>query len=169
VSPDTVLQEVARHDGRHVDCYGRCPLCKARDVLIDAFAKVNGWKRTFYYSCYPEDLGRAKPPSHRWTINVHDRRLFDHSLWFKAGRRYVAAIGQPYPEAIHGIEEERARLLTRGFVLHVPPDPRASIHYPGATVFLVVTLPGVEVRWLPEQDGRLAASWKARLHKSESA
>jgi hypothetical protein len=35
------------------------------------------------------------------------------------------------------------------------PDPLASIHYPGATLFVVVTSEGVGGRWLPEQDGRL--------------
>jgi hypothetical protein len=33
----------------------------------------------------------------------------------------------------------------------VPPNARASIYYPGSTLFIVMTLPTVEVTWLPEQ------------------
>jgi hypothetical protein len=56
----------------------------------------------------------------------------------------------------------RASLAERGLVLHVPPDPLASIHNPGSTLFVVVTLAGGAVRWLPEQDGRLVDLWKVR-------
>jgi hypothetical protein len=31
---------------------------------------------------------------------------------------------------------------------------RASIWFPGQTLFIVVTLPGVEVKWLPEHARR---------------
>jgi hypothetical protein len=81
-------------------------------------------------------------------------RLLDHCVWFRRQRRYVAVIGQPCLSAAD-LAEERASLARRGLVMHVPPDPLASFHYPGWTLFLVVTLPGVAVRWLPEQDGRL--------------
>jgi hypothetical protein len=45
--------------------------------------------------------------------------------------------------------------------LHVPPDPLASFHYPGSTLFIVITQLDVAVRWLAEQDGRLTQLWGA--------
>jgi hypothetical protein len=78
-----------------------------------------------------------------------------------SARRFVAAVGQPYQPAVL-IPSWRANLGERGFALHVPPDPLASIHYPGATLFVAVTLAGVSVKWLPDQDGRLADRWMAR-------
>lgn len=66
----------------------------------------------------------------------------------------------PYAPAAGKLDRWRLELARRGFELHVPPDPLASIHYPGATLFVVVTLPGVVVRWLPEQDGRLKDRWR---------
>jgi hypothetical protein len=79
---------------------------------------------------------------------------------FTRRARFVAAVGQPYPPAAGDLDLWRTHLADRGLVLHVPPDPLASIHYPGGTIFVVVTKPGVEVRFLPEQDGRLADLWK---------
>ena len=49
-----------------------------------------------------------------------------------------------------------------GLAVHLPPDPLASIHYPGWTYFVVITKAGVTVKWLPDQDGRLAERWAAR-------
>jgi hypothetical protein len=41
-----------------------------------------------------------------------------------------------------------------GFCVHIPPGgERASLYFPGRTLFIVVTLPGVGVKWLPEQQG----------------
>jgi hypothetical protein len=50
------------------------------------------------------------------------------------------------------------------------PQPGAHVHraaallersfwFPGSTIFAVLTAVGTEVRWLPEQDGRLAERW----------
>jgi hypothetical protein len=88
-----------------------------------------------------------------------DSALLDHDIWFKRDRRYVVAVGQPYLSDVD-IAVEHAKLQARGFVLHIPSDPFASFHYPGWTLFLVVTLPGIAVRWLPEQDGRLKGFWR---------
>jgi hypothetical protein len=58
------------------------------------------------------------------------------------------------------IADERARLEGRSLVLRLPPDPFASFHYPGWTLFVVVTKPGVEVKWPAERAlARLAASY----------
>jgi hypothetical protein len=53
---------------------------------------------------------------------------------------------------LNGVHEELLRLVDSGFVVHVPPAGAcASIHYPCWALFLVVTRPGIEVKWLPEQ------------------
>ena len=39
--------------------------------------------------------------------------------------------------------------------------PYASIWYPGWTLFIVMTLPDVEVRWLPEQVSEVHFATKA--------
>jgi hypothetical protein len=94
-----------------------------------------------------------------------DHPLLDHDIWFRQDRRYVAAVGQPYLSAV-GIAEARANLKARDLVLHVPPDPLASFHYPGWTLFVVVTKPGVKVCFLPEQDGRLKGLWRDWVNAS---
>jgi hypothetical protein len=134
----------------------------AQTTALDAFALLNGWKRTKRPGSNDLDLlGKGLAASHRdmWPAADLDRELMDHGHWFSAGRRFVAALGQPY-FALDEIEETRADLAERGLALHVPPDPRASIHYPGATLFLVVTRPETPVTWLPEQDGRLGDLWE---------
>ena len=51
----------------------------------------------------------------------------------------------------------------------MPPDPLASFHYPGWTIFVVLTLADAPpVVWLPEQDGRLADLWQ-RMKMKETA
>jgi hypothetical protein len=56
--------------------------------------------------------------------------------------------------------------VDRGLALHIPPDPLASLHYPGWTLFVLVTRPGVKVRFLPEQDGRLKSFWRDWVNAS---
>jgi hypothetical protein len=69
---------------------------------------------------------------------------------FSAKQRIVALVGQPYMKA-EDIPSTRTLVAERGLSLHVPPDPFASIHYPGATLFLVVTKPETSVVFLPDQ------------------
>jgi hypothetical protein len=119
-----------------------------------AFAEINGWRFSESYYFGPNKLGGARS----FWDGAALRRWCDHGLYFRAPRRdskrgleNVAIVGQPY-----GIEpsnrEALEGLLKEGFVLHTPPaGPCASIWYPSATLFLVVTLPGRNVRWLPEQ------------------
>ena len=102
-----------------------------------------------------------------WWADRRDSDLLDHPAWFRRDRRYAAVVGQPYLSDVD-IAETRARLVRRDLVLHLPPDPLASFHFPGWTLFVVITGPGVEVRWLPEQDGRLKGLWRGlgeRLHR----
>jgi hypothetical protein len=129
----------------------------ARRAATDLFAEINGWRVT-KASCYNLGLlGRGASSLSLW--DSRDHPLLDHAVWFRRDRRYVAAAGQPYLSAVD-LAEERAELTARGLIMCVPPDPFASLHYPGWTLFVVVTLPGVAVRWLPEQDGRLKGLWR---------
>ena len=136
----------------------------AHQAAMTAFAKLNGWRPSEVASYGLSLLGRDRV-SGRIRADNHDFPLLDHCIWFREGRRYAAVVGQPYLSAVD-IAGERARLLDRGLVLHLPPDPFASFHYPGWTLFAVVTKPCVRVRFLPEQDGRLKGLWRDWLNAS---
>ena len=70
----------------------------------------------------------------------------------KHGWVNIAIAGQPYAGAKDTIRPELDELKHQGFRIHTPPSgERASLWFPGQTLFVVVTLPGVEVKWLPEQ------------------
>ena len=132
---------------------------RAYQAAVDAFAALNGWQATGY-SFYGLDLlGRSAMSDSLRRLGGRDCSLLDHDIWFRRGRRYVAAVGQPYLSDVD-IAAARADLKARDLILHVPPDPLASFHFPGWTLFVVVTQPGAEVRWLPEQDGRLKGVWR---------
>ena len=130
----------------------------AHQAAAGAIAELNGWRPSEVAGYGLSLLGRDRM-SGRIRADNHDFPLLDHCIWFREGRRYVAAIGQPYLSAVD-IAEARARLADCGLVLHIPPDPLASFHYPGWTLFVVVARPGVPVRFLPEQDGRLKGLWR---------
>jgi hypothetical protein len=132
---------------------------------IDAFANLNGWRGTKYHFYGLDLLGRSTMSDPLRRLGSRDCSLLDHDIWFRRDRRYIAAIGQPYLSDVD-IAAARANLKARNLVLHVPPDPLASFHYPGWTLFVVVTKPGVEVRFLPEQDGRLKGLWRDWVNAS---
>jgi hypothetical protein len=136
----------------------------AHQSAMAAFAELNGWRLSEVASYGLSLLGRDRMSS-RVRADNRECDLLDHCAWFREGRRHVAAIGQPYLSAVD-IAETRARLADRGLVLHLPPDPLASFHYPGWTLFVVVTRPGVRVRFLPEQDGRLKGLWRDWVNAS---
>jgi hypothetical protein len=137
---------------------------RAHQAAMDAFAERNGWRPSEVASYGLSLLGRDRM-SGRIRADNHDCDLLDHCVWFREERRYVAVAGQPYLSDVD-IAKTRVRLAERDLVLHVPPDPLASLHYPGWTLFVVVTKPGVEVRFLPEQDGRLKGLWRDWLSAS---
>jgi hypothetical protein len=136
---------------------------RGHQAATDAFAKLNGWRQTKSTSYNLGLLGRGASSRSLWDSS--DFPLLDHCVWLRQDRRYVAVVGQPYLSAVD-IVEERARLALRGLVLHLPPDPLASFHYPGWTLFVVVTKPDVTVKWLPEQDRRLKGLWRDWLNAS---
>jgi hypothetical protein len=116
------------------------------------FGSLNGWQTMPDYYFQPEYLGRSGRGEYgrpHWV---------DHAVYYKARRHdgkrglvNVAIVGQPY-EFNSFIAEELAELVGRGFKVTMPPQPFASVWYPAATIFLVVTLPETNVRWLPEQE-----------------
>jgi hypothetical protein len=131
----------------------------AHQAAMAAFARLNNWQETEQHLYSLDLLGRSAMSSSLRRRNSYDFPLLDHDAWFRRDRRYVAVVGQPYLSAVD-LAAQRARLTERGFVLHVPPDPFASFNYPGWCLFLVITIPGVVVNWLPEQDGRLKGRWR---------
>jgi hypothetical protein len=81
---------------------------------------------------------------------------FDHGLWFRQkldGRRWrnIAIVGQPYYVGDEGGAKLDAQCERHGLKWVMAPNQKASFHYPGATFFLVVTLPKIDGQWLPEQ------------------
>ncbi|SRR5258706_11791006 len=139
-----------------------------RKRVIAAFAELNGWYRVSSQNFRPQDIGKQRGNS--W-FDGHGRygedraheymmhESFDHGLWFrqKLGRghwRNIAIVGQPYDGAFES-KDGRPRLdaycARHRLKWVMAPNPKASFHYPGETLFLVVTLPEVEVKWLPEQ------------------
>ena len=147
---DTVLQDMisAEREARQrrdekVPTWARAAKANAAraaaGAAIKAFAKLNGWGRAPDFFDL-DKLGRGMPTRNNQSEdNNRDRTILDHPIWFRRDRRFVAAVGQPYPPAYPltagDLDKWRSHLAGRGLVLHVPPDPFASIHYPGGTPF----------------------------------
>ena len=120
---------------------------------VRAFGNINGWRTDAGYNFTPDRLGR---PNNNYDAGCRGWR--DHPIYYRAPRRdgkrgweNVAIVGQPYGMG-RGVREELKALVGQGYALHVPPaGASASIWYPSSTLFLVLTLPGITVRWLPEQ------------------
>jgi hypothetical protein len=138
MSIETVIAEIRATNPRiRMDVY---------QAGVKAFADVNGWRvtdRGFALTKLGLSGGREYARYSSWQ---------DHALYFKHDRKNIAAVGQPYGGAWRDrAEEELNTLAAGGFAIHLPPQPFASLWYPGRCLFIVVTLPGVSVEWLPEQ------------------
>jgi hypothetical protein len=120
-----------------------------RGLANRLFGEINGWRTDPNYYFAPEFLGqcgRGRFVQPHWA---------DHAVYYKApkpdGRRGLvnaAIVGQPYQMDAIGLSE----LVASGLKVSLPVNPYASIWYPGVTLFVIVTLPKVEVRLLPEQE-----------------
>jgi hypothetical protein len=106
-------------------------LFKLHQKAAQHFAALNGW--------------RLSRKSFQYTT-----QLFDHPIFLNE-----ATIGQPYPQQYRQ-EVGEAHAAEHGLVLHIPPHPKASIHYPDGTLFLVFTKPKHVMQWLPEQVNGIA-------------
>lgn len=125
----------------------------AHERALDVFAALNGWKIT-KRAFSPQRIGERTAD-----FGCLSRPLFDHCKYFKAGGRNVAILTQPYGGV--DFHEERRALNKIGLTLQRPPDPLASFHYPGWTMFLVlIAIEAPLVHWLPEQCGELAGGWQ---------
>jgi hypothetical protein len=83
--------------------------------------------------------------------DLHLESWEDHRVWYCAGRVRAALVSQPYGKIKDYRDELDESAAQHGLQWHLAPNPYASFHYPGRTLFIVVTMPGVEVKWLPEQ------------------
>jgi hypothetical protein len=115
-------------------------------LAIAAFAEINGWEPT-EHDFAPEQIGHRN--SHWRSL---DHQVFDHCLFFRtkegAKSKNAAIITQPYNADAQGAAQHIAQEL--GLALHIPPNPQASIYWPGVTFFLAFTAPDIQIRWLPE-------------------
>jgi hypothetical protein len=122
---------------------------EAQVQAAKAFAKVNDWKVSRSGFSLRALAGRQHEP---WS-GQHACGLFDHMLYFKRHRRPGALVTQPYSgPGLSIIDEAQETADWLGLALHVPPAPKASIHYPGGTVFLVFTNRDHVIKWLPEME-----------------
>ncbi len=137
--------------------------CQAQERAQQAFAALNGWKADGRGYFHPDAIGRRNRQflDNEYALGLPEREhLFDHCINFRANGKNAAIVTQPY----HCADPDACQrwAAKRGLAIHLPPDQLASIHYPGATYFIVITRIGATVKWLPDQDGRLTARWAAR-------
>ena len=121
-----------------------------------AFAHLNGWvvagTRGGAVRLIPKEKRvptGIRYVTHEW--GFYFRGISDHDFVCKMpgrGGEIMAVICQPYNDHV-AAAKKAAEFYS--LAVHIPPNPFASIHYPGQTQFLVFTKPGVEVRWLEEQ------------------
>jgi hypothetical protein len=130
-----------------------------QDAAMKAFAEMNGWKRT-KEGFRLEKIGHARGDDDYFYMHGGEDfyMLLDHCGGFQEDGKYVALLTQPYDHVTRK-DWQRWEAKHPEFEVHVPPDPRASIYYPGFALFLVITARGQQVRWLPEQDGSLKHLW----------
>jgi hypothetical protein len=111
--------------------------------LAKQFGKINKWKLTTTQFGLDE-FGRRQPRPQRTDGG------FDHALYYRdCYGRFAAIVNQPYdrPDYCRGTGRASSYDLT----WQTPPEPYASIWYPGFTRFIVITRPGQDICWLPEQ------------------
>jgi hypothetical protein len=117
------------------------------------FARRNSWRHDCR-SFAPWRIGKAHGD---WELIDQSSRWLDHPLYFrerrsdgKRGFVNAALVTQPYHADDDTLEAIAAE---HGLEWHRPPaGPYASIHFPGSTLFLVLTRPGRTIRWLDEQE-----------------
>jgi hypothetical protein len=114
----------------------------------------------------PADIGRPYIGGRRSHFSYSDSDWTGHMTHFYEAvpnGRCIAVVGQPFNSELLGepyetltLEQYREDLdacaKQYGLRWHVPPMPYACInHCPGETLFIVMTLPDIEVKWLWEQ------------------
>jgi hypothetical protein len=129
---------------------------KRQQTAQKAFARQSGWIVTQSLIGAERLIPREKRGRGDtwWGWGRFVGAVSDHDFACREPKRpyrITAVVCQPYDDHVAAAEAVAERL---GLAVHVPPDPRASIWYPGVTQFIVFTRPGVEVKWLEEQHTR---------------
>jgi len=102
-----------------------------RAILRQSWTNLNG-----YEPCDAAGAPSGAAPS-SW---------YDHALYFKQ-----ALVLQPYAHTKFAWTDI-ANITGAGLRLHFPPNPFASFHFPGETLFLVITPAAApSPKWLPCQ------------------
>jgi hypothetical protein len=147
LKPDTILQDILAAKKQ-----GNLAIEDMKEWGARVFAELNGWRWSADAWFMPEDLGgfgnSYKGMAYSWG---------DHPLFFRAprpdGRKgwvNQAIVGQPYTWA--GMVEQEVRgLQQKGYGVALPPSARASLHFPGATLFIVVTKAPQIIKFMAEQ------------------
>jgi hypothetical protein len=162
---DTILRDLRllmnspRSDSRPERARHEQRLGDQREAAVKAFAALNGWELSDL-SFPPGRFGKTRHgTSHSLRGSDPGYDLFDHSLYFlrrvagKHARVGAAIAGQPYSNLKQlKVDIDQMSQHYQGCILaHIAPMPYASFHYPGSTALVVITEPGVDVKWLPEQ------------------
>ena len=132
------------------------PYEKLQFKVAKLFGDLNGWKLS-EQGFAPAQIGKT---GGKWDYT--HRMWSDHPLYYRAKNplwkmtRPIAIIGQPYNQLSSYQPELDALAKAHNLKWKVPPKPRASIWYPGSTLFIVLTLPEHKIVWLPDQleDGK---------------
>jgi hypothetical protein len=122
-----------------------------RAVAVE-FGRLNGWALS--QSVFGmQSIGRTQRRRDDHCADLESWE--DHRLWYRADRPgrglYAALVSQPYGPIERYREDLDKSANEHGLQWHLAPNPYASFHYPGQTLFIVMTMPGIEVKWLPEQ------------------
>ncbi len=137
-----VLSEIRRTIDRRDDA------SQLKRQAAELFAKLNGWNLS-HDSFTPHELaGRQTRQSDRFHV-FSRHEILDHALYFRAGRRKAAIVGQPYGPDAQALAKALAARL--GLIASMPPQPKASFHLPQACWIIVLHHPDHVVRWLPGQ------------------
>jgi hypothetical protein len=119
----------------------------------EAFGKLNGWGLVNLW--FPlKAIGHPERTWDRASHHFEDAVRGTHRFYRK-GHRSIALVVEP-PLRWRSLDELRPELdalaAQYGLRWSVPPVPSATIE-PVASLFIVMTLPDIEVVWLPEQMG----------------
>ncbi len=102
-------------------------------ALLDDFGTLNGWNRSKNFTL--EALSRGLMHGGKWGAEFNFPGC-DHATYFKRGRMPVAVVVEPYNRS--EVDELVQWVTGRRLVAYVPPNPHASLYYPGAAYFAVI-------------------------------
>jgi hypothetical protein len=116
------------------------------DDMLTRWSHMNHFVRTptqFSLCALAEGRGiGGRQLLHQWPAR-------DHETYYHWKRHTVAIVTEPYLGS--GLADLVKLVEILGLEMHTPPNPLASLWYPGSTAFCVITRRDWQVRWLPEQ------------------